>query len=148
MAEFSPHSGIIKDGEHILPLRVYYEDTDAGGIVYYANYLKYLERGRSDMLRILGVEQQEMLLFNSPDDVKFVVTRAEIDYLRPAKLDDVVKVRTKVDEFRKASFTMQQEIWRDDELLIKAVIMAAALNKNNRPARIPEQVRKKLDKVG
>ena len=80
MAELLPHSGIIKDKEHILPLRIYYEDTDAGGVVYHANYLKFMERGRSDMLRLVGIDQVKMLQFLEPEDFKFFMVRTEVDY--------------------------------------------------------------------
>lgn len=146
MAEFLPHSGTMSDGEHVLPLRVYYEDTDAGGIVYYANYLKYMERGRSDMLRELGIDQGNMLNFQKPDDIKFVVTRSEVDYISPAKLDDIITVHTKVTKVGKASLIMTQEVRRSDVLLAKGVIKAAALNGKNRPARLPKDIIETLTK--
>ncbi len=145
MAEFSPHSGIIKDGEHILPLRVYYEDTDAGGVVYYANYLKYMERGRSDMLRKLGIDQGKMLEFLEPDDIKFVVIRSEVDYIKPAKLDDEITVHSKLAKVGKASLIMEQEIRRSGETLAKGRIKAAALNEDNRPVRLPEKIIEKIN---
>lgn len=147
MAELSPHSGFIKGGEHILPLRVYYEDTDAGGIVYYANYLKYMERGRSDMLRLLNVDQSEMLKFLQPDDVKFVVIRSEVDYVRPARLDDEVTVHTKISSVGKASLIMEQQVRRSGEILARGLIKAAVLNKNDRPARFPARIMAKLNEV-
>ncbi|WP_339863742.1 tol-pal system-associated acyl-CoA thioesterase [Paremcibacter congregatus] len=147
MAELSPHSGIIKDREHILPLRVYYEDTDAGGIVYYANYLKYMERGRSDMLRGLSINQADMLKFLDPDDIKFVVIRAEVDYVKPARLDDEITVHTSVSELGNASLVMTQDVRRDGEVLARGVVKAAALNQNDRPARLPGDVRDKLKKI-
>jgi len=146
MAELLPHSGVIKDGEHILPLRVYYEDTDAGGIVYYANYLKYMERGRSDMLRKLGIDQGEMLKFLEPDDIKFVVIRSEVDYIKPAELDDEITVHTRVSKLGKASLSMTQEVRRGDDILAKGVIRAASLNKQDRPARLPKIIMEKLTK--
>ena len=146
MAEFSPHSGRIKDGEHILPLRVYYEDTDAGGIVYYANYMKYMERGRSDMLRNLGINQNEMLKFQTTDDVKFVVVRSEIDYIAPAKLDDEITVHTKLSKIGGASLIMAQEIRRAGIILAKGIIKAAVLDGEGKLARLPKKIRKKLIK--
>lgn len=144
MAEILPHSGTMSGGEHILPLRVYYEDTDAGGIVYYANYLKYMERGRSDMLRELGIDQGDMLNFQSEDDIKFVVTRSEVDYLKPAKLDDIITVHTTVKGVGKASLIMAQEVRRADTILARGEIKAAALNCYNRPARLPKDIMNKL----
>ncbi len=147
MAELLPHSGIIKDGEHILPLRVYYEDTDAGGVVYYANYLKYMERGRSDMLRLMDFEQGEMLKFLEPDDIKFVVIRSEVDYVQPARLDDEITVHTKIVKLGLASLVMAQEIRRSGEILAKGMIKAAGLDKRNKPARLNQKVLKKLTSV-
>ncbi|VAV87389.1 Tol-Pal system-associated acyl-CoA thioesterase [hydrothermal vent metagenome] len=144
MAELLPHSGYIKDGEHILPLRVYYEDTDAGGIVYYANYLKYMERGRSDMLRELGIDQGEMLKFKAAGDVKFVVVRSEVDYIKPAVLDDEITVHTRLEKAGRASLNMAQEIHRAGDILARGKIRAAVLNENNKPVRLPENIMAKL----
>ncbi len=147
MAEFSPHSGVIKNGQHVLPLRVYYEDTDAGGVVYHANYLKYMERGRSDMIRSLGISQEEMLKFLEPGDIKFVVIRSEVDYVKPAKLDDEITVHTNVSKLGKASLVMEQEIRRSDEVLAKGIIKVAALNEENKPARLPKKILEKINEV-
>ncbi|VAX05838.1 Tol-Pal system-associated acyl-CoA thioesterase [hydrothermal vent metagenome] len=147
MAEFSPHSGFIKNGQHILPLRVYYEDTDAGGVVYHANYLKFMERGRSDMIRSLGISQEEMLKFLEPGDIKFVVIRSEVDYVKPAKLDDEITVHTNVSKLGKASLVMGQEIRRSDEVLAKGIIKVAALNEENKPARLPKKILEKINEV-
>ncbi len=147
MAEFSPHSGIIKGGEHILPLRVYYEDTDAGGVVYHANYLKYMERGRSDMLRKLGIDQEEMLKFLEPDDIKFVMIRSEVDYISPAKLDDEITVHSRLSGMGRASLTMEQEVRRSGEILTRGQVKVAALNEDNRPARLPEKIIEKINLI-
>lgn len=144
LAEISPHSGIIKDGEHMLPLRVYYEDTDAGGVVYYANYLKYMERGRTDMLRKLGIDQGEMLKFLEPDDIRFVVIRSEVDYIKPARLDDEITVHTRLAKTGGASLIMEQQVRRQDEILARGRIKAAVLNKNDRPVRMPKKI---MDKI-
>ncbi|NOZ43267.1 MAG: tol-pal system-associated acyl-CoA thioesterase [Alphaproteobacteria bacterium] len=144
MAEFSPHSGSITNGEHILPLRIYYEDTDAAAIVYHANYLKYMERGRSDMLRLMGIDQADMLKFQHPDDVGFVIIRSEVDYIKPALLDDEITVHTKVTTIGRASLTMAQQVRRSGQILAQAVIRIAALNKAGKPARLPKQIVNKL----
>ncbi|MCF8475134.1 MAG: tol-pal system-associated acyl-CoA thioesterase [Emcibacter sp.] len=130
-----------------MPIRVYYEDTDAGGIVYFANYLKFMERGRSDMLRLLEIEQGEMLKFQKPDDFKFVVSRTEVDYLKPAKLGDVVLVHTRLSKFGGASLMMEQDIWRSGERITKALVKAVALNKDDRPVRLPKEIVEKLKMV-
>ena len=89
LSTITPTAGTLSDGVHVLPLRVYWEDTDAWGIVYYANYLKFIERGRSDMLRLAGIDQWRM---KGEDGVNFVVRRCEIDYHLPAQLDDQIEV--------------------------------------------------------
>lgn len=144
MTKILPHSGLIKDGEHILPIRVYYEDTDAGGIVYHANYLKYMERGRSDMLRLLGVDQGVMLEFNQPGDVQFVLRRAEVDYLGSAKLDDELTVHSRVIKMSGASFVIGQEVRRNGELLNKGLMKIGVLGHNGRPIRIPDRLKEKF----
>ncbi len=145
MAEFLPHSGIIKDGEHILPLRIYYEDTDAGGVVYHANYLKFMERGRSDMLRLVGIDQVKMLLFQEPDDFKFFMVRTEVDYLKSAVLNDEITVHTRLSKFGGASVIMEQVIRRAGDVLAKGRVRAAVLNKKNRPMRLPKIFLEKLN---
>jgi acyl-CoA thioester hydrolase len=156
MTEISPQldnslsdnlAGTLEQGVHILPVRVYYEDTDAGGIVYYANYLKYLERGRSDMLRLLGVDQMGMLAFENADDIQFVVRRAEVDYISPARLDEVLTVQTVIEKAGGASLVMAQKIFRGEELLIAAVIKAGILGKTGRPVRMPEKIKRLIENV-
>lgn len=139
MAELLPHSGIIKDGEHILPLRIYYEDTDAGGVVYHANYLKFMERGRSDMLRLVGFDQMRMLKFLEPDDFKFIVVRSEIDYLKSARLNDEITVHSRLSRVGGASIIMEQVIRKSDEVLVRGRARVAVLNKDNRPMRLPKK---------
>jgi len=145
MTKILPHSGFIKDGEHRYPIRVYYEDTDAGGIVYHANYLKYLERARTEMLRLLGVDQGKMLAFKHADDVQFVLRRAEVDYLGAARLDDVLMVHSRVVKVAGASFMVMQEILRDAEILNKALIKIGILGKEGRPVRIPAGMKEKFN---
>src|SRR5262245_58078117 len=110
-------SGSIDDGarEHVFPVRVYYEDTDAAGIVYYVNYLKFAERARTEMLRLLGREQQQMM---ETDGVAFAVKSARIEYFRPARLDDALEVRTGLVEVGGASLKVRQRIVRSGELLV------------------------------
>lgn len=139
MAEISPHSGTIKDGKHILPLRVYYEDTDVGGVVYYANYLKYMERGRSDMLRLLGVDQSALM-----SEIRFVVRRCEIDYRAPAHLDDILQVHTRITRIGGASLMMEQDIKKDGQILNRGVIKVGVLDGQGNVARLPQEIKNKL----
>ena len=118
-----PASGAIKDGVFFYPIRIYYEDTDAGGIVYYANYLKFAERTRTEFIRSLGCSQVEDL--QSEDKCGFVVRHVDIEYKKPAILDDALVVTCKLVEAKGAGATMQQEIYRGDELLVKMEIKVA-----------------------
>lgn len=129
--------GHFDGGAHVMPVRVYWEDTDASGIVYYANYLRFIERARSDMLRVAGVDQHALL---ERDGLAFVVRRCEIDYLAPARLDDDLVVRTMIGETRGASMVMLQSIWRGAGELVRATIRLACLNRAGRPQRLPRGV--------
>lgn len=121
---------------HRLPIRVYYEDTDFGGVVYYANYLKFLERGRTEALRDLGVDQIAL----KKAGTVFVVRRVEADYLKPARFDDVLEVRTGVSTLKRASVIMPQEVWRGADRLLTARITIACMAENGRPVRIPPEI--------
>ncbi|MFK7943902.1 MAG: tol-pal system-associated acyl-CoA thioesterase [Paracoccaceae bacterium] len=121
---------------HRLAIRVYYEDTDFGGVVYYANYLKFLERGRTEALRDLGVDQVAL----KQAGTVFVVRRVEADYVKPARFDDILEVRTRAETIRKASVVMAQEIFRGDDLLLTAIITVACMGENGRPVRIPPEI--------
>lgn len=129
-----PYEGAWVDGTHRFALRVYFEDTDVAGIVYYANYLKYMERARSDMLRAAGIDQRAML---ERGEGVYVVAEAEIKYRRPAKLDDALLVLSEVREVRSASCLIHQRVMRGDEILADAMIRAAFLDMDGRPRRQP-----------
>ena len=123
------------------PCRVYYEDTDAGGVVYYANYLKYLERARTEWLRQLGIEQQA---WREAQGVQFVVRRCHLDYLQPAVLDDVLHVTAVVAQYTKVRLVLQQEISRDHAdgrsatILLRAEVMCACVRVHSgRPCALP-----------
>lgn len=138
----APHAylaGRIEADRHVLPIRIYYEDTDAGGIVYHAGYLRFLERGRSDHLRLLGVDQSH--LAKGSDGVLFAVRQMTIDFLKPAKLDDVVEVVTRPVEVAGARLVLDQAVMRGDDLLVTARVTVAAIGPNGRPKRLPERVR-------
>jgi len=126
-----------------LTLRVYYEDTDAGGVVYYANYWKFCERGRTEWLRSLGFEQQALL---DSAGLAFVVRKVEGDYLRPARLDDEIIVSTHLSQARRASLQFTQHIERGTERLFAATVSIACLDlASGRPAAIPEHIRQTLE---
>lgn len=119
---------------HRLSLRVYYEDTDLAGIVYYANYLKFIERGRSEWLRELGVDQ---VALKQRDGLVFAVRRIGADYLRPARFDDLLEVTTRLAEARAARISLVQEVRRGDEVLFTATVTIACLDAQGRPVRLP-----------
>jgi len=126
-------------------VRVYWEDTDAGGIVYYANYLKFFERGRSEWLRALGVHQQALKLATGG---MFVVSHADVHYLKSARLDDELLVTTSLLTSGRASMTIAQQAWRqtDDQpvLLCEATLRAAWVGGDGKPGRIPQEILDKL----
>ncbi len=133
----------LPDGEkcYEFPVIIYWEDTDAGGIVYHANYLKFTERARSDLLRFIDINQQQML---AEDELNFVLRDCTIEFLRPAKLEDVLTVKTTLIEMKSATLRMQQDIFRGDEVLIKSAVRIACLQKNGRPARFSPQTKDKF----
>ena len=129
-----PYAGAWIGGTHHFALRVYFEDTDVAGLVYYANYLKFMERARSDMLRSVGIDQRAVL--ESGQGV-YVVAEARIKYRRPAKLDDALRVLSEVESVRAASCVIHQRVMRGHELLADATITAAFLSAEGRPKRQP-----------
>jgi acyl-CoA thioester hydrolase len=117
---------------------VYYEDTDAGGIVFYANYLKFFERARTEWLRACGIDQQRLADSNG---IVFVVRRTSVDYSSPARLDDVIRVVSRIERLGRASVDFHQEAWRDGVLLASGDIRIASVNRASvRPAAIPDAV--------
>ena len=138
MSSAAPISGDIVDGVHTISMRVYYEDTDTAGIVYYANYLRFIERARTEILRLCGIDQHSLMTAPADERISFAVTRCEIDYVAPAHLDDVITVKTRTTRMRGASIHMVQEIWRDDQLLINALVKVACLNSQSLPTRLPK----------
>lgn len=126
---------------HRLAVRIFWEDTDASGIVYYANYLRFLERGRSDMVRGAGIDPAAMYNF---EGVMFPVRRCEIDYLKPAQLDDEIEVRTRLRKIGGASMDLDQDIHRGAEILLRAKVRLACVGWNGKPERVPESVRSAL----
>jgi acyl-CoA thioester hydrolase len=119
--------GEIRNGQHVMPVRVYYEDTDFSGIVYHANYLRYLERGRSNYLRLLGADQRALFeqVKREAPGYAFVVRAMTIDFLKPARMDDVLDVVTAYEDVQGASITLHQQIMRGGELLLEAKVRVA-----------------------
>jgi len=124
--------------------RVYYEDTDAGGVMYYANYLKFFERARTDFLRDLGISQHELI---EKEQTAFVVRRCEIDYLRPARLDDLIEVTVIIDKINAASIAMSQEIILEGGVLAKLKVEIVSVDtKSFKPKKITEILKNSLQR--
>ncbi len=134
-------AGRIKGGRHILPVRVYFEDTDFSGLVYHTSYLRWCERGRSDFLRLLGVHHSDLIAPESGEPAAFVVRRLEIDYLRPARIDDVLEVTTECAEISGAYLLLLQHIGRQDVALCKLVVKVVLVGQSGKPMRLPGAVR-------
>jgi acyl-CoA thioester hydrolase len=130
---------------HRFPLRVYYEDTDLAGIVYYANYLKFIERARTEWVRGLGVDQGRL---KAEAGIVFAVRRVEADYLSPARFDDMLEVETEVLETTAARVVLSQRVLREGTLLFASRVTIVALTETGRPARLPAEFRRVLDGIG
>ena len=122
---------------YTLPIRIYYEDTDMAGIVYYANYLKFIERGRSEWVREIGMDQLKM----KEEGIVFAVRRVEADYLGSAKLDDELIVETEVANVTAARLVMEQRVKRGEELLFHAMVTVVCMNESGQPVRLPANIR-------
>lgn len=123
---------------HRYPVRVQWEDTDAAGIVYYANYLRFIERGRSDLLLQSGISQRDTM--ESDRGVAFAVRACNIEYLKPARLHEDLTVTTAITELRGASLTARHDVWRGEELLATAEIRLACIDREGRPRRVPAPI--------
>ena len=134
--------GSIRDGKHVMQVRVYYEDTDFTGIVYHANYLRFMERGRTNYLRLLGADQHALFAEaqNEAPGFAFVVRSMQIEYLKPARMDDVLDVVTVPADIRGASITLAQEVRRGDEVLVEARVKVAFVS-GGRARPIPKALR-------
>lgn len=132
-------AGRLTASGHELQARVYYADTDFSGAVYHARYLEFLERGRSDYLRLIGVHHTDLEAGSTGETLYWVVRRMEIDFRAAARIDDVLTVLTRVAEVGKARIRMAQEIRRGDTLLITAAVEAALINAEGKPRRFPKE---------
>jgi acyl-CoA thioester hydrolase len=127
--------------EHRIDFRVYYEDTDAGGVVFYANYLKFAERGRTELLRAAGFDHQALL---TEEGILFIVRKVEAEYHAPARLDDILTVKTSIKEIKNASFLMNQSIFCHEVLVCSMSIILVCVTKDIKPVRVPEAMRSKM----
>jgi acyl-CoA thioester hydrolase len=138
-----PTAGRFEGREHRLPVRVYYEDTDFTGLVYHGNYVRYFERGRSDALRLMGIGHAELLDGDQP--MAFVVSKMALDFLKPARIDDELLVRTRYEAIKGPRLLISQVITRGDDALCRAGVEAVCIHMDGRPRRPPAALR---DKVG
>jgi len=144
-----PLDGEIRDGRHVLTVRVYYEDTDFTGIVYHANYLRYMERGRTNYLRLLGADHRALFEETEKEapGFAFVVRSMNIEFLRPARMDDMLEVLTETQEVRGASIALGQRILRGNDVLIEARVRVAFVSAGRaRPIPKPLRLAMKADR--
>ncbi len=135
--EDAPLSGRIVRGVHILPVRVHWEDTDAGGIVYHASHLRFMERGRSEMLRVLGIDQ---VALRADHGINYVVTRIEIDYRLPGALDMALRIETTGERLGRARLDLRQTIRHGEQVVSDALVRLATIGPDGRPRRAPDAV--------
>ncbi len=131
-------SGRIDGDHHELPVRIYYEDTDFSGVVYHANYLKYFERGRSEYMRLIGVHHHQLAALDEP--LAFAVSAINIRYRSPARIDDLVCVKSRLKAARGASFTLDQWVERDGDVLAEAEVHVVCIDLKGRPKRLPKDL--------
>jgi acyl-CoA thioester hydrolase len=141
MNALAPSTGMMDGRRHLFPIRVYYEDTDAGGIVYHASYFRFAERARTELLRALGIELNAALATHG---VFFVVHSGDMRFRRPAKLDDVMTVETVLCDLGVASLNARQTIRRGEEEIFSCNLKLAAVNDTGRSAPMPDALRSKL----
>jgi acyl-CoA thioester hydrolase len=144
MTEGMELAGYLERGLHRLPVRVYYEDTDFSGAVYHANYLKFCERGRSDCLRLLGIHHQELHWHESEGRMGFVVRRMLCDFLKPARIDDLLVVETRFRDMAGARMELEQKVKRQGDLLFSAEVTVALVDASGRPKRLPKAMTEAL----
>lgn len=131
--------GELMPGGHRLKARVYYADTDFSGVVYHARYLEFLERGRSDFLRLSGVHHTELMDGKHGERIVWVVRRMEIDFVAPARIDDILTIETRTEKISGARIFMAQKLLRGEELLVSAAVEAAIIGESGRPRRFPRE---------
>jgi acyl-CoA thioester hydrolase len=140
-----PQAGGFAAGEHVFPLRVYYEDTDFTGVVYHANYLRFFERGRTECLRAAGVGHAELL--ESADPCAFAVTRMAIAFRRPAHIDDALTVRTRLKAAGRIRLAADQRLLRGDDLLADADVEIVCIRPGGGPRRLPTEIARRLASI-
>ena len=136
----SPNAGTLQENSHTLVERVYFEHTDFSGVVYHARYLDFLEHGRSDYVRLLGVHHSELASGVHGESLAFAVHRMEIDFKQSAKIDDVITIETERGTLSGPKLTFNQRIRRGDDLLLQAVVTVVLINPEGKPRRYPKEL--------
>jgi acyl-CoA thioester hydrolase len=137
-------SGRVENGRHILPVRIYFEDTDFSGVVYHGSYVRFMERGRTDFLRVAGVGHDALDRGEHGEPLAFAVRRMAIDFLKPARIDDVVEVETQISEVGGARIVLAQTVRRGADTLVTAEVTVAMIGSGGQARRLPQGVRDKL----
>ena len=127
--------------KHVLPIRVYFEDTDFSGLVYHASYLRWIERGRSDFLRLKGVHHSALIAGEGGTPAAFVVRWMSLDFLKPARIDDVLEVETRIGEVTKATLELIQAVKKDGADLFRASVLVVLVSTAGKPLRLPPAIR-------
>jgi acyl-CoA thioester hydrolase len=140
----APTSGAIAAGVHQLPVRIYYQDTDVSGFVYHANYLNFFERGRSEYLRLAGIDQRQGLEAPEAERAFFAIRDIAVTYFLPARLDDALVIRSWISALGAASVNMEQQVMREGQLIAAARLRIAVLGADGRPRRWPAPWRRIL----
>ncbi|WP_428522582.1 tol-pal system-associated acyl-CoA thioesterase [Roseibium sp.] len=144
MSDWPDLAGRLDQSGHVLPVRVYYEDTDFTGIVYHGAYVRFFERARSDFLRLIGIHHSELAEGDDGTSLAFAVRTMTLDFQKPAKIDDVLEVQTSLAEYKGARIKLDQLIYRGDELLVSAAVTVAVISSEGRPTRLPSALSEKL----
>jgi acyl-CoA thioester hydrolase len=134
----TPACGAFEGGEHVLPVRVYYEDTDFTGVVYHASYLRFFERGRTEFLRAIGIDHRALL--ERPDPSAFTVTRIAVEFRKAGRVDDALAVRTRYLAFRGVRLTVAQRLTREEEVLAEAEVEVVCITPEGRARRPPPEL--------
>ncbi|MEP3428091.1 MAG: tol-pal system-associated acyl-CoA thioesterase [Roseibium sp.] len=144
MSEWPDLAGRLSEGGHVLPVRVYYEDTDFTGIVYHGAYVRFFERARSDFLRLIGIHHAELAEGVDGVSLAFAVRTMMLDFQSPARIDDILNVRTSLAEYKGARVKLDQLIYRGDDLLVSAAVTVAVITAQGKPTRLPALLAEKL----
>ena len=141
-------AGRLVDGGHVLPVRIYFEDTDFSGVVYHGSFIRFMERGRSDFVRLLGIGHTGLDKGEHGERLAFAVRRIHVDFLKPGRIDDLLEVHTTAEEMAGARLVLRQSVRRDDTVLVDARVTIVLITPEGRARRIPDAVRERFEAAG